>query len=458
MMNITSINAGSVATAAVSGEGVAMPLLADGILPEGFSNALIAQLGLLNDQNAETELMPSAQTTAPTQFDSKTLVASELLNTTDQGQDLAALVGESLPVSYNPNETSDTDAHLQAVTEAINYVAGQAKPQSETIAVAQPETTDTSDAVVVSSLMQMDLTKPSTVKQVSHQQQPMQIDADAIDPQLPETQVADTIAQIGAAIMMPAPTTPAQPAVDKTLSTDTTNKAVPVAIKTAVKIPEAEAITVKANTGEQPVLMGQGGQGQAFADDKTGFEAEPLMSEITRDDAALPRSTPVDLAKLERLAVNKDDVPAITKPLTHPDWGKEIGDRIVWMNNKTIPAAEIKLNPQHLGPITVRIDVNQDQASVSFSAQHGVVRDALEASIPKLREMLNGQNLNLADVNVAQHSSSNQSQSQAQNFFQAAKQQDQNGLSTGGDEPGLVTEELENRSALVSKGLLSMYA
>jgi len=58
------------------------------------------------------------------------------------------------------------------------------------------------------------------------------------------------------------------------------------------------------------------------------------------------------------------------------------------MNNKSISAAEIKLNPAHLGPISVRIDVNQDQATIMFTAQHADVKEAIEASIPKLREML----------------------------------------------------------------------
>jgi flagellar hook-length control protein FliK len=65
---------------------------------------------------------------------------------------------------------------------------------------------------------------------------------------------------------------------------------------------------------------------------------------------------------------------------------------------------ELKLNPAHLGPIEVRVQMQNDQAQVSFVAQHGPVRDALEAALPRLREMFTAKGFNLVDVNVSQHS------------------------------------------------------
>ncbi|MEQ1529970.1 MAG: flagellar hook-length control protein FliK, partial [Methylococcales bacterium] len=231
-------------------------------------------------------------------------------------------------------------------------------------------------------------------------------------------------------------------------------------VKTAAKEmgKAGDGLLTKANTLQQPAAEAQHFQWQALSEQKPGDDQQDPLSMTATEDGSVSRSA-LDMAKLDKLPVNKDDVPAISKPLTHPDWNKEMGERILWMNNKAIPAAEIKLNPQHLGPITVRIDVsNQDQASVSFSAQHGVVREALEAALPKLREMMSAQNLNLVDVSVAQHSSSNQGQSQAQNFAQTAKQQDHSGSVNPGDEAGVLPEELDTSKARVSKGLLSMYA
>ena len=62
----------------------------------------------------------------------------------------------------------------------------------------------------------------------------------------------------------------------------------------------------------------------------------------------------------------------------------------------------MRINPPHLGPIDIQLTLQNDQASVSFGAQHGVVREALEAAIPRLREMFGDNNLQLVNVDVGQ--------------------------------------------------------
>ncbi|HEB94836.1 MAG TPA: flagellar hook-length control protein FliK [Sedimenticola thiotaurini] len=85
-----------------------------------------------------------------------------------------------------------------------------------------------------------------------------------------------------------------------------------------------------------------------------------------------------------------------------PGWERGVGERILWMAGKSLQAASIQLNPRHLGPIEIQLSLQHDQASVSFSAQHAVVRDALEAAIPRLREMFADNNLQLVNVDVGQ--------------------------------------------------------
>jgi flagellar hook-length control protein FliK len=180
-------------------------------------------------------------------------------------------------------------------------------------------------------------------------------------------------------------------------------------------------------------------------------ESRPSVSDM---DKALPRGL-AEIAQLNRQPVeNKLEMPAMTKPLAHPDWSQDLGERIVWMNNKELSAAEIKLNPQHLGPISVRIEMNDDQATIAFTANHAAVRDALEASIPKLREMMNSQQLNLADVNISQNNSSGQ---QHQSPFQQSSRHFDNYARTSGGkaESG---ENIESPAVVVGKGLLNLYA
>lgn len=150
---------------------------------------------------------------------------------------------------------------------------------------------------------------------------------------------------------------------------------------------------------------------------------------------------------------HKVELPALTKPLNHPGWSKDLGAHIVWMNNKDISVAEIKLNPLNLGPISIRIDVGQDnQASIQFTAQHMEVKEALEASIPKLREMLNSQQVNLVNVNISQNPGSNHGRQANQPFHSESGSQKPN-LEAG-------TNPLEHiePEQIISKGLLSLYA
>jgi len=82
-------------------------------------------------------------------------------------------------------------------------------------------------------------------------------------------------------------------------------------------------------------------------------------------------------------------------------WDTAIADRLMWMLQGDQQMARLKLNPPNLGPLEVRLSVHQDQASVSFLAPHAAVREALEAALPRLREMFDQQSLQLVQADVS---------------------------------------------------------
>ena len=96
--------------------------------------------------------------------------------------------------------------------------------------------------------------------------------------------------------------------------------------------------------------------------------------------------------------------PSTPLPFAQPGWEQGLGNRVLWMVNQQVQTAELRMNPAHLGPLEVRISIQNDQASVQFVSAHSQVRDALQAAIPHLREMLGDSGLNLTNVNIAQHS------------------------------------------------------
>ena len=107
---------------------------------------------------------------------------------------------------------------------------------------------------------------------------------------------------------------------------------------------------------------------------------------------------------------------SLTTPFQNAGWNQEITDKIQWMVNQRIQGAEIKLNPAHLGPMEVKVQMQNDQVTVQFTAAHSIVRDALEAAIPRLKEMFENQGVQLADVDVSEDSFTHQRQAREENL------------------------------------------
>ena len=95
----------------------------------------------------------------------------------------------------------------------------------------------------------------------------------------------------------------------------------------------------------------------------------------------------------------------IPVPFGQPGWGQAFNNQVVWAVNQGMPAAQLHLSPPDLGPMSVRISMEQDQASMTFNSPHAMVREAIEAALPRLRDMLDSQGITLVNVNVSQHGS-----------------------------------------------------
>jgi len=94
-------------------------------------------------------------------------------------------------------------------------------------------------------------------------------------------------------------------------------------------------------------------------------------------------------------------------------WNRVVSGRVVWMAREGVQQAELKLNPAKLGPVEVRLTMNNEQTSVTFIANHAATRDALEQALPKLRESFSENGMELTDAEVSQHSSEEQHQDDA---------------------------------------------
>jgi flagellar hook-length control protein FliK len=95
-----------------------------------------------------------------------------------------------------------------------------------------------------------------------------------------------------------------------------------------------------------------------------------------------------------------NDRPVIRAHVGSGTWTEELAGKLTVMVGRGMQSASLQLSPEHLGPLEIRISVQNEQASVWFGAAHAETRAALEQSLPRLRELLAGQGLNLSDAGV----------------------------------------------------------
>ena len=89
-------------------------------------------------------------------------------------------------------------------------------------------------------------------------------------------------------------------------------------------------------------------------------------------------------------------------PPGNPNWARAVADKVYIAASQNLRVANIQLDPPELGALQIRLQVTgpDQQMSVTFTSPHAAVRDVLEQQIPRLREMLAEQGINLGESSV----------------------------------------------------------
>jgi flagellar hook-length control protein FliK len=93
---------------------------------------------------------------------------------------------------------------------------------------------------------------------------------------------------------------------------------------------------------------------------------------------------------------------SITHSISSQKWGEALGKHLIVAANKSMQKMQIMLNPEKLGPIQVQLHLNKDkQLHVALSANHVLTREAMMEAMPRLREMLESNGVQLASMDVS---------------------------------------------------------
>lgn len=152
------------------------------------------------------------------------------------------------------------------------------------------------------------------------------------------------------------------------------------------------------------------------------------------------------------LPVSTAQVPAMPAGVGGPNWSEALAHRVSWMLEGQLGRAEIALDPPELGPLQVRISTQHDQAQVHFVSHHAPVRDALDQALPRLRDMLESQGVQLVDVDVRDQGQ----QAQQGDSGEAADTSEAARSTVGDEETGKLPVSGEG-SLLSRRGLVDAY-
>lgn len=133
---------------------------------------------------------------------------------------------------------------------------------------------------------------------------------------------------------------------------------------------------------------------------------------------------------------------ALQLPLRASGWDTELAQRIVWMAGRQAQWAEITVNPPNLGSIEVHLSLRGHDASAYFYSPHAVVREAIDESLGRLRDMLAAAGIQLGQAQVGRESLTER---QAGGFLPA----------TGA--AGAATNRVDEGPINVRRGLIDLY-
>lgn len=144
--------------------------------------------------------------------------------------------------------------------------------------------------------------------------------------------------------------------------------------------------------------------------DASGQAAATVTTATVAAPAAFPELLAAQQAGANRAAATDSPPPqaATTLPVQTPlhdaGWTEEMGQRLVWMSRNETQQAQLTLNPPHLGPIQVSLSLNNEQLTAQFVSASPEVRQTLEESLPRLREMLAESGISLGQTHVGSES------------------------------------------------------
>ncbi|CAH6916959.1 Flagellar hook-length control protein fliK [Vibrio chagasii] len=183
-----------------------------------------------------------------------------------------------------------------------------------------------------------------------------------------------------------------------------------VALNAAPAATKAGSTDMLLKAGAGAATLSGLGKAGAKEDSKDTTFAQQIASAAGVQGAANAGSAPT---RAEIQAAQQAPL-QLTKELAN----EQVAEKVQMMMSKNLKNLDIRLDPPELGQMKIRMTMNNDVANVHFTVNSQQARDVIEQTLPRLREMLAQQGMQLADSSVQQQSSG-----QGQDRYNSGEQQ-----------------------------------
>lgn len=336
---------------------------------------------------------------------------SKKTDTTDVEANVPVTVVLDLPAPVEPVvEDAPVAAATSIITDSVDSVQNTEAP---TLVQETPvlTTENVSDASIVG-----DAVSPVTASTAEEAPQ-QEVDALLVNENKVATAVTDAnkVATV-TDVIADAATADVVATVSADALKSTEVKASGLATETASASEAGDDSTSAATTDLKAVFekMLQAMSAGAGANSNTGDNSQGSREQNSNPVTSLNSTTSPASSTFDALARNIDAQSPATRsfvvqtsvpvPVGQPQWSQAVGEKVLWLAAQNVHSAEIRLDPPELGPMQVKISVNQEQTTVNFTSHHAGVREVLDQNLGRLRDMFNEQGLNLVNVDISDRS------------------------------------------------------
>lgn len=169
--------------------------------------------------------------------------------------------------------------------------------------------------------------------------------------------------------------------------------------------------------------------------DISHFEQEPTL--LVHSPNQLTTSTPL-IESQKTLNIN------LPMPMDITEWQKTLNEKISLVCRQGIQNAEIKLHPEELGSLHIKLAIVDDKMNLHMAVAHNMVKSVLESALPQLRTSLEEQGIMLEQTDISDFSMMNDSSSPYKQEFEIEQLM---------DDKNQTLHELDHPSNIVQSGL-----